>query len=84
MLCSVGGEPRGLRRPRTDDVAGDAASSHLVGERLAERVASSTRVSGEPVPAGTPGEYVCRAPSLFMGYVGQPEPTQSRLTADGL
>lgn len=40
--------------------------------------------SGEPVEAGTPGEYLCRAPSFFMGYVGQPELTQARLTADGL
>jgi non-ribosomal peptide synthetase component E (peptide arylation enzyme) len=40
-------------------------------------------VSGEPVPAGAPGEHVCRTPS-FLGYVGQPELTQSRLTADGL
>ena len=40
--------------------------------------------SGEPVPPGTPGEYVCRAPSFFMGYMKQPELTQSRLTPDGL
>jgi acyl-CoA synthetase (AMP-forming)/AMP-acid ligase II len=40
--------------------------------------------TGEPVPQGTPGEYLCRAPSFFMGYMGQPELTQARLTADGL
>jgi len=40
--------------------------------------------TGEPVQPGTPGEYVCRAPSFFMGYVGQPELTQARLTPDGL
>ena len=40
--------------------------------------------SGEPVQPGTPGEYLCRAPSFFMGYVGQPELTQARLTPDGL
>ena len=40
--------------------------------------------TGEPVPPGTPGEYHCRAPSFFMGYMNQPELTQSRLTPDGL
>jgi acyl-CoA synthetase (AMP-forming)/AMP-acid ligase II len=40
--------------------------------------------SGERVAAGTPGEYVCRAPSFFMGYMGQPELTEARLTTDGL
>lgn len=40
--------------------------------------------TGEPVPPGTAGEYVCRAPSFFMGYLGQPELTQQRLTPDGL
>jgi acyl-CoA synthetase (AMP-forming)/AMP-acid ligase II len=40
--------------------------------------------TGEPVAPGIVGEYVCRAPSFFMGYLGQPELTQSRLTADGL
>ncbi len=40
--------------------------------------------TGEPVQPGTPGEYVCRAPSFFMGYVGQPELTQARLTPDAL
>jgi acyl-CoA synthetase (AMP-forming)/AMP-acid ligase II len=41
-------------------------------------------ISGEPVPPGTVGEYACRAPSFFMGYIGQPELTRSRLTPDGL
>jgi acyl-CoA synthetase (AMP-forming)/AMP-acid ligase II len=40
--------------------------------------------AGEPVEPGTPGEYLCRAPSFFMGYMGQPELTQARLTSDGL
>jgi acyl-CoA synthetase (AMP-forming)/AMP-acid ligase II len=40
--------------------------------------------TGEPAAQGTAGEYVCRAPSFFMGYLGQPELTQSRLTPDGL
>jgi acyl-CoA synthetase (AMP-forming)/AMP-acid ligase II len=40
--------------------------------------------TGETVEPGTPGEYLCRAPSFFMGYVGQPELTQARLTPDGL
>jgi acyl-CoA synthetase (AMP-forming)/AMP-acid ligase II len=40
--------------------------------------------TGAPVAPGTTGEYVCRAPSFFMGYLGQPELTQSRLTPDGL
>ena len=40
--------------------------------------------TGEPVGPGTPGEYLCRAPSFFMGYMGQPELTHARLSADGL
>jgi cyclohexanecarboxylate-CoA ligase len=40
--------------------------------------------TGEPAAPGTAGEYVCRAPSFFMGYLGQPELTQQRLTPDGL
>ncbi len=36
-----------------------------------------------PVPLGQPGEYVCRGPSLFMGYFGQPELTRAALTEDG-
>jgi acyl-CoA synthetase (AMP-forming)/AMP-acid ligase II len=39
--------------------------------------------TGEPVPLGTPGEYVVRGPSMFMGYFGQPELTRSVLTDDG-
>ena len=37
----------------------------------------------KPMPAGQPGEYVCRGPSLFMGYFGQPELTRAALTEDG-
>ena len=36
-----------------------------------------------PVPLGQAGEYVCRGPSLFMGYFGQPELTRAALTEDG-
>jgi|GEM_PF-2427107 len=39
--------------------------------------------TGDPVPIGQPGEYVCRGPSLFMGYFGQPTLTQAALTKDG-
>jgi acyl-coenzyme A synthetase/AMP-(fatty) acid ligase len=35
------------------------------------------------VPPGQAGEYVCRGPSLFMGYCGQPELTGAVLTDDG-
>jgi non-ribosomal peptide synthetase component E (peptide arylation enzyme) len=38
---------------------------------------------GEPVPAGTAGEYQCRGPNLFMGYHGQDELTAQAVTADG-
>jgi cyclohexanecarboxylate-CoA ligase len=38
---------------------------------------------GKPVPQGMPGEYFCRAPSLFMGYFGQPELTAASVTPDG-
>jgi len=39
--------------------------------------------TGEAVPLGKPGEYVVRAPSMFMGYFGQPELTRASLTNDG-
>lgn len=39
--------------------------------------------TNEPVALGQPGEYVCRGPSMFMGYVAQPELTRAALTADG-
>jgi acyl-CoA synthetase (AMP-forming)/AMP-acid ligase II len=39
--------------------------------------------SGEPVSPGAAGEYLCRAPSLFMGYHGQPDLTASAITEDG-
>ena len=41
------------------------------------------RETGEVVPRGVTGEYLCRAPSLFMGYYGQPELTAAAVTADG-
>jgi acyl-CoA synthetase (AMP-forming)/AMP-acid ligase II len=40
--------------------------------------------TGGEVEPGTPGEYLCRAPSFFMGYMGQSELTQARLSEDGL
>jgi cyclohexanecarboxylate-CoA ligase len=36
----------------------------------------------EDVEPGQPGEYLCRGPSFFLGYVGQPELTAQRLTPD--
>lgn len=39
--------------------------------------------TGERLDPGMIGEYVCRGPSFFMGYVGQPELTAARLTPDG-
>jgi acyl-coenzyme A synthetase/AMP-(fatty) acid ligase len=39
--------------------------------------------SGEPVFDGTPGEYQCRGPNLFMGYAGQPELTAETVTGEG-
>jgi acyl-CoA synthetase (AMP-forming)/AMP-acid ligase II len=39
--------------------------------------------TGHAVPLGKPGEYVCRGPSLFMGYFGRPELTEAALTPDG-
>jgi acyl-coenzyme A synthetase/AMP-(fatty) acid ligase len=39
--------------------------------------------TNKPVPLGQPGEYVCRGPSMFMGYVAQPELTRAALTDDG-
>jgi acyl-CoA synthetase (AMP-forming)/AMP-acid ligase II len=39
--------------------------------------------AGNPVPAGTIGEYQCRGPNMFMGYHGQPDLTAQALTDDG-
>jgi acyl-CoA synthetase (AMP-forming)/AMP-acid ligase II len=39
--------------------------------------------TSHPVPLGQPGEYVCRGPSLFMGYLAQPELTRACVTEDG-
>jgi acyl-CoA synthetase (AMP-forming)/AMP-acid ligase II len=39
--------------------------------------------TNKPVPLGQAGEYVCRGPSMFMGYFGRPELTQAALTEDG-
>ena len=39
--------------------------------------------SNTPVPHGQAGEYVCRGPSMFMGYASQPELTRAVLTDDG-
>jgi acyl-CoA synthetase (AMP-forming)/AMP-acid ligase II len=61
------------RRLRFDGVGFPGVESRIVDPE-----------TGEPVAQGTVGEYVCRAPSFFMGYLGQPELTQSRLTSDGL
>jgi acyl-coenzyme A synthetase/AMP-(fatty) acid ligase len=38
---------------------------------------------GTPLPAGEAGEYLCRAPSLFLGYHRQPELTSQVVTPDG-
>jgi cyclohexanecarboxylate-CoA ligase len=39
--------------------------------------------TNQPVPLGQVGEYVCRGPSLFMGYLAQPELTRASVTDDG-
>jgi cyclohexanecarboxylate-CoA ligase len=40
-------------------------------------------VSGQPAADGQPGEYQCRGPNLFMGYVGERELTEQAVTSDG-
>jgi cyclohexanecarboxylate-CoA ligase len=37
----------------------------------------------KPMPLGQVGEYVCRGPSLFMGYLAQPDLTRACVTDDG-
>jgi non-ribosomal peptide synthetase component E (peptide arylation enzyme) len=39
--------------------------------------------AGTGTPVGTPGDYQCRGPNLFMGYAGQPELTAEAVTKDG-
>ena len=34
-------------------------------------------------PGGTAGEYQCRGPNLFMGYLGAPDVTSAAVTNDG-
>jgi fatty-acyl-CoA synthase len=38
---------------------------------------------GERLPAGVPGEVVCRTPALMSGYLGDPEATAAAMTASG-
>jgi acyl-coenzyme A synthetase/AMP-(fatty) acid ligase len=45
-----------------------------------------TRVTGPDggeVPNGVVGNYECRGPNLFMGYVGQPELTDEAISPEG-
>jgi acyl-CoA synthetase (AMP-forming)/AMP-acid ligase II len=39
--------------------------------------------TGEEISTGEVGEYECRGPNLFMGYVGQPALTDEAITPDG-
>lgn len=39
--------------------------------------------TAKPMPLGQVGEYVCRGPSLFMGYLAQPDLTRACVTDDG-
>lgn len=39
--------------------------------------------TSKPMPLGEVGEYVCRGPSLFMGYLAQPDLTRASVTEDG-
>ena len=39
--------------------------------------------SREPVRQGEVGEYLCRSPSLYMGYFGDAELTAAAITAEG-
>lgn len=39
--------------------------------------------TNQPMPLGQAGEYVCRGPSLFMGYLAQPDLTRASVTDDG-
>jgi acyl-CoA synthetase (AMP-forming)/AMP-acid ligase II len=39
--------------------------------------------TGASLPPGEAGEYLCRAPSLFLGYHGQPDLTATVVTPDG-
>jgi acyl-coenzyme A synthetase/AMP-(fatty) acid ligase len=39
--------------------------------------------SREPVRQGEVGEYLCRSPSMFMGYFGDAELTAAAITEDG-
>ncbi|SEH50517.1 MULTISPECIES: AMP-binding protein [unclassified Methylobacterium] len=64
--------PRGMR-----DFSG------TIGYPLPSTEVSIRAVSGEPLPAGQPGEICVRGPQVMRGYWNRPEETARAMTADG-
>ena len=64
---------------------GDPKSSRLLRDGV-PFPGVETRIvgpDGVEVPQGTVGEYECRGPNLFMGYVEQPELTAEAISPEG-
>ncbi|SEG19851.1 long-chain acyl-CoA synthetase [Methylobacterium sp. 190mf] len=64
--------PRGMR-----DFSG------TIGYPLPSTEVSIRAISGEPLPAGQPGEICVRGPQVMRGYWNRPEETARAMTADG-
>ncbi|MEL6063673.1 MULTISPECIES: AMP-binding protein [unclassified Methylobacterium] len=64
--------PRGIRE-----------FSGTIGFPLPSTEVSIRDASGEPVPAGEPGEICVRGPQVMRGYWNRPDETARAMTADG-
>ncbi|MFD0266496.1 alpha/beta fold hydrolase [Streptomyces sp. NPDC127106] len=64
-----------------DDPPGVAARS--IGRPVGEGRVRVVGEDGAPCPAGETGELQFRGPSLFRGYLADPEATAATITADG-
>ncbi|MGW4684806.1 type I polyketide synthase [Streptomyces sp. NPDC004244] len=60
-----------------------AVAAHSIGRPVGEGRVRVVDEDGAPCPVGGTGELQFRGPSLFRGYLADPEATAAALTADG-